>query len=253
MWCTTGPLAFLPLHAAGCYNAAHDPRVYEYVVSSYTPTLTALVESQMRISSSLSESILAVSQPHTPNHSALPGTVTEIKTIQECIENIDFKWLNGEEATVAAVLEEMSKHRWCHFACHGVQHREDPTKSAFALHDGMLDLETMMSKSFKGAELAFLSACQTATGDEKRPEEAIHLAAGMLMAGYRSVVATMWSIGDRDAPLVAKEVYRFLLRTPGMDTGKSVAYALHHAVRQLREEVGENGFVKWVPFIHMGG
>lgn len=52
----------------------------------------------------------------------------------------------------------------------------------------------------KNAELAFLSACQTAVGDEKIPEESAHLAAGMMVVGFKGVVATMWSIGDADAP-----------------------------------------------------
>lgn len=109
-----------------------------------------------------------------------------------------------------------------------------------------------MSSSFKSAEIAFLSACQTATGDETRPEEALHLAAGMLTAGFRSVFATMWSIGDADAPVVAKEVYAYLLRENGINRGQE-AYALHYAVEILREKVGEKAFEKWVPFIHFGG
>ncbi|KAI0082963.1 hypothetical protein BDY19DRAFT_981531, partial [Irpex rosettiformis] len=50
------------------------------------------------------------------------------------------------------------------------------------------------------ADLAVLSACQTATGDEKLSEEAVHLAAGMLNIGYKSVIGTMWSISDYIAP-----------------------------------------------------
>lgn len=57
-----------------------------------------------------------------------------------------------------------------------------------------------MVTSADNAELAFLSACQTAVGDEKIPEESIRLAAGMLAVGYKGVIATMWSIRDDDAP-----------------------------------------------------
>ena len=60
--------------------------------------------------------------------------------------------------------------------------------------------------------LAFLSACQTAMGDENLSDEAIHIAAGMLFAGYSRVVGTMWSISDKLAPLVAKDVYGQLFR-----------------------------------------
>jgi len=107
-----------------------------------------------------------------------------------------------------------------------------------------------MKQSFSHTELAFLSACQTASGDHKLPEESIHLAAGMLIAGYRSVVATMWSIRDDDAPIIAEKFYRDLIEANG-DSGRA-AYALHHAVAHLRDVVGESNFTRWVPFIHLG-
>lgn len=250
----TGPLAFLPLHAAGLYDKADGPRVFRHVVSSYTPTLTALVEASQRPSAP-SARILAISQPNTPHHSPLQSTVTEIEALKQHVGERDFKWLNAEEATVEAVLGEMSNCSWCHLACHGIQRSDDPLKSSFALHDGYLDLATIMSKRFSSAEVAFLSACQTATGDERRPEEAIHLAAGTLMAGFRTVFGTMWSIGDEDAPVIAEQVYAYMLKaSDGGDRvgGEQAAYALHRAVGRLREGVGEEQFIRWVPFIHLG-
>ncbi|KDN40552.1 hypothetical protein RSAG8_08024, partial [Rhizoctonia solani AG-8 WAC10335] len=99
--------------------------------------------------------------------------------------------------------------------------------------------------------LAFLSACQTATGDEMLPDEAIHLASGMLMAGYRSVIATMWSVGDNDAPVVADHVYAQLMKDGKIGNGEA-GRALHYAVAALREKVGEKEFGSWVPYIHIG-
>lgn len=112
-----------------------------------------------------------------------------------------------------------------------------------------------MQKSLDHAEFAFLSACQTATGDEKLPEEALQLAAGMLMAGYHTVLATMWSIKDDDAPLIADEVYSRILNAsvvPVKADSTRAAYALHQAAQCLREKVGEKEFIAWVPFIHLG-
>lgn len=200
--------------------------------------------------------VLAISQPDTPHHRLLPGTVTEVRAIEDVITAAQqqFKWLNRTDATIEAVLEEMQTHAWCHFACHAIQNDRDPTRSAFALHNGSLELSVIMSKMFKSAELAFLSACQTAKGDESLPEESVHLAAGMLVAGYRTVVATMWSIGDQEAPLVAEEFYSFMLnsRKEKSDGENQAAYALHHALNRLRKEAGERSFAKWVPFVHFG-
>jgi CHAT domain-containing protein len=40
--------------------------------------------------------------------------------------------------------------------------------------------------------LAFLSACETAKVHKNVPDEAMHLAATLLFAGFRGVIATMW-------------------------------------------------------------
>lgn len=239
------------------YSTVNGPKLAEHTVSSYTPSLSILAEAYRKAAKQrpLPRTILAISQPETPSHSRLPGTIAEVNELQRCTQGHAFKWLDRDKGTIMAVLEAMKTHSWCHFACHGIQHPTSPTQSSFALHDGPLTLQRMMSQHFPSAELAFLSACQTASGDGNLPEEAVHLAAGMLAAGYITVIATMWSIGDEDAPVVAKEVYTYLTN-PKHDDGRDErlrgAYAVHHAVRILRDKVGEKNFVKWVPFVHFG-
>ena len=121
------------------------------------------------------------------------------------------------------------------------------------LHDGKLTLSHLMTTSAGNAELAFLSACQTSAGDMRLPDEAVHLAAGMLAAGCKSVIGTMWSINDSDAPVVADEVYRRLKEGYVRGEGRlRPAYALHEAVKVLRESVGEENFIQWVPYVHFG-
>lgn len=79
----------------------------------------------------------------------------------------------------------------------------------------------------------------------------------MLVAGFHTVFATMWSIQDADAPLITQEVYSRLLESDLqdgiVDDGKwRYARALHEAVKVLREKVGDNDFLRWVPFVHYG-
>ena len=167
--------------------------------------------------------------------------------------------LEAEAATVNRVKEEMGSHNSIHFACHARQDVVNPLNSGFYLHDGRLELAEIMKLKIDHSELAFLSACQTSTGDEELSEEAVHLAAGMLAVGYRSVVATMWSIKDKYGPVVAESYYQYLMdkgSTPGMlrlDT-VNAARALHHAIQGIREQVGdtERGLLTWVPYVHFG-
>ena len=144
----------------------------------------------------------------------------------------------------------MEEYSFVHFACHGEQNAGDPTQSALLLsHGAHLTLGDIIKLKLPHAQLAFLSACQTATGDTKLPEEYVHLAAGMLVAGYQSVIATMWSIQDEDGPVIAEEFYKYLWKDKKPDVKQS-AYALHHAVEKLR--IQSTSFLQWVPFIHMG-
>ena len=248
-WCATGPLAFLPIHAAGIYNTSEvGINISDYVVSSYAPTLTAIINvDQTRHPF---RGLLAVSQPNTPGQFALPSTEVELDLIQEHAYKFNVRLLRGSKALMGKVIDGMETHSWVHFACHAVQETE-PTKSAFCLYDKRLELATIITKSFPHADFAFLSACQTATGDEQLSEEAVHLAAGMMLAGYRGVIATMWSIKDTDGPVIAGHVYEELFRDTEPDSTRA-ALALHGAVKLLRQQVGDSAFLSWVPFIHVG-
>ncbi|THU80982.1 TPR-like protein [Dendrothele bispora CBS 962.96] len=258
-WCATGALAFLPLHAAGIYRSDNpNINISDFAVSSYTTTLTAMLSSgsKPKQDSTAARSVLIVSQPATPGQRPLEYVLKEVEAIQRYTSPNHTCHLTHESATVGAVWDEMSKHEIIHLTCHGIQEMGDPLRSAFFLYDGQLYLDTLMRLSLKNAELAVLSACETATGDENLPEEAVHLAAGMLAVGYPSVIATMWSTWDPDAPLIADKVYANLLGccdNPESQKEKlTPAYALHEAVKHLQKEVGEMNFVRWVPFVHFG-
>ena len=225
--------------------------MYDFVVSSYTPTVSALLHTP--IPSLTRPKILAVAQAQQTNNdfSALPGTSEEIKIVRKrALEHsVDIVISEDGQGTVKHILEEMKVCNWVHFACHGTQDLNDPTKSAFILADGNLELAEIIKYPLPHAQFAFLSACQTATGDIKLAEESVHLAAGMMLAGYRSVIATMWSIIDKDGPKVADAVYAELLKDGRADHTRA-AYALHFAMQKLR--LSGAPFMAWMPFIHMG-
>ncbi|CAE6515150.1 unnamed protein product [Rhizoctonia solani] len=251
-WCTTGLLTFFPIHAAGLYDFDHpDDRMYKYAISSYTPTISALLSANTNPNHEPS-GMLAVGQENTPGQSRLSQTLAELDRIKDHVKSgIKYTRLTENSATTKTVLEAMESHDWVHLACHAHQDTADPTSSGFFLHDGVLSIAAINQKAFKNKGVAFLSACQTAMGDKKIADEAIHLASAMLVAGYPSVIATMWSIMDNDGPVVADIVYGHLLKDGKMNH-RDAARALHIAVGRLREVVGEEEFVRWVPFIHIG-
>ncbi|KAJ7915772.1 CHAT domain-containing protein, partial [Mycena leptocephala] len=256
-WCPTGPLTFLPIHAAGLYgkDVTFGSKLSDFVISSYTPSLAALIQGFCPTSVSQHEfQLLVVAQPSSVGQGYIPGTKDEIQRIQQCAKGkVSVHPLVEQETTVANVEEGMMKSSWVHFACHGVQEQSTPTDSALLLAgNSRLTLERIIKLSLPHANLAFLSACQTATGDKELQDESVHLAAGMLLAGYRGVIATMWSIMDNDAPQVAADVYEHLFKISPPDPTQA-AEALHLAIRNLCESSGgKKSFIHWVPFIHVG-
>jgi CHAT domain-containing protein len=148
-------------------------------------------------------------------------------------------------------MREMVHCNWLHLACHGVQAPEEPTKSALILEDGHLTLEEIIRLNLPNAEFAFLSACQTTAGDEKLSEEAVHIAGGMLLAGYRGVVATMWSIQDDLAPEVVDEFYAHMMQDNERPDSRKAAEALHYSMQKLRQR-SDVSLIAWIPFVHLG-
>jgi CHAT domain-containing protein len=140
--------------------------------------------------------MLAVIQPEMqgrPRHS-LPYTRKELETIQRHVPNEWLITLGTKEAptSVAKVLLELSNASLAHFACHGMQDSHNPLESALLLDDDDLKASMIIERRLPNASLAFLSACETAAGDEQTPDEVVHLSATLLFAGFRGVVGTMW-------------------------------------------------------------
>ncbi|KAJ6566904.1 CHAT domain-containing protein [Mycena capillaripes] len=271
-WCPTGIFSFLPIHAAGIYDAQSASCVSDYVVSSYTPTLTSLLTKPSKTPRPFK--MTAVIHPE-----GLPGTQEELKIIERRVPG---QWLTSlERPYPSEVMPHLQASALLHFACHGVQDAVEPLNSGLLLTaqppnaftgegvkisgrrlkvtDIMKGLGTNQTQhnSERPMSLAFLGACQTAKGDQSMPDEAMHLAASLLFAGFHGVVGTMWSMADRDGPSIADTFYTHLFKDCVADPAAPVypdltkaAEALHIAVKELRE----NGapLARWVPFVHYG-
>ena len=266
-WCPTGPLVFLPIHAAGIYSPeiTHaGPCVSDYVISSYTPTISALI-TRVKLIESRNQApaqLLLISQPSTPNLTPIDATRTETRNLSNIMGSKGVKslWLDDVAATTTRVAEVMNAYSWVHFACHATQDTKDPLKSGVHLYDGPLELSAMIKQRSSIADHAFMSACQTSTGNEELPDEAVHIAAGMLAVGYRSVVATMWSISDAHGPAIAEEFYQYILSASSEEGGENrldsshAAHALDASIQKIRNQLGdtERALLTWIPYVHFG-
>jgi hypothetical protein len=242
------------------------------VASSYTPTVTSLLRAQQASKpfprGHVSLALVAEKRAKQRNLEVIPGVDKEIKHVAAVANlhsvEISHQWVGS--TTIEDTSRVMETANIIHLACHGIQDAKDATQSGFCLGDGRLTIAKLMELKLDNAFLAFLSACETAKGDQEQPDQAMHLAAAMLFSGFKSVVATMWyvnwmfgiresllimnrAISDVDGPKVAKWFYEELL-VKEVVNGDSVAYALDSAVGKLRDEGVSPK--RWAPFIHMG-
>jgi CHAT domain-containing protein len=164
-------------------------------VSSYTPTLSALINTREKWTPVAREQLTAmlVAEANAPGAEQLFSVDEEVFTAAGLLQSMSIKLANDvyERPTLDVVKSTLREAQLLHLACHGQQH-PDPLKSRFLLRDEPLMLSDIMKLKLPNAVCAYLSACETAKGDSSQPDLAIHLAASLLFCGFRSVIATMW-------------------------------------------------------------
>ncbi|KAG8858977.1 hypothetical protein FRB96_004797 [Tulasnella sp. 330] len=219
-WVLTSVSSSLPIHASGPYIQGELSRPDRFV-SSYVPTISGLLRAQkgyQRHQDPLGPRWLVVAQPEAEGEAKLPHVHQEIDVIRQM----------------------------------GTQNLTDPFQSRFSLlnRDAPLTVLEILKNGLPHAELAVLSACHSAAGDRSAPDESIHLTAGLMFAGFRGVVGTMWGTADVDGPALAEEFYECMFRGPDRVECRDAATALSRAVRQLRRR--KVPFDRWITFVHYG-
>jgi CHAT domain-containing protein/tetratricopeptide (TPR) repeat protein len=255
-WCPTSAFCSLPLHAMGPIPSDDGKKLYfsDLYITSYTPSLSTLIESRKRRQSSdasdkLKPSILLVAQPE-----ALPGALGEITAIEAT--KIPVKKLISAMATPKAVIEGLREHRFAHFVCHGLLETDKPFDASLKLHRANLTLLAIVRSQLPAAEFAFLSACHTAELTEGGlADEGLHLAAAMQYCGFRSVVGTMWAMADADGADLSRHFYKTIFAAKADQSEvpyhERSARALQVAVKKLRKKTGIT-LERWVNFVHYG-
>jgi hypothetical protein len=272
-WAPGGLFNLLPIHAAGYHNTpACDigrRAVMDRVISSYTPTVRALRYARQHIpAAATANRSLVVAMPVTPGlpgHGELPNVPAEVGRVRALLPDPliliepsapqDLIWDSSGVPTRASVFAQLPGCSIAHFACHGASHPSDPSRSLLLLHDHDRDPLTVASLAtvdLAHAQLAYLSACRTAfTSATGLLDEAIHLVTAFQLAGFPHVIGTLWEISDQLAVDVAESVYVALRDSEGILDVSQAARALHHAIRDLRDQYPRSPAL-WAAYLHAG-
>ncbi|KAH9057008.1 CHAT domain-containing protein [Lactarius deliciosus] len=253
-WCPTSVFCSLPLHAMGPIPSDGGESHYfmDLYVCSYTPTLSALIQSRNRNLQSRPldrPSILLVApDPY------LPYVGGEIQVVQSLDTEVT-SLISG--ATHATVIDGFHHHQFVHFVGSGTLEAGKPFEAGFEFHGGeRLTLLDVVRLDLPAAEFVFLSACCTAQITEGSvADEVLHFAAAVQFCGFKSVVAAMWEMADTDGRDLAKYFYKALFSTSRLEDGipyhERSAKALQFAVKKLRKKRGVT-LERWVNFVHYG-
>ncbi|KAG1805615.1 CHAT domain-containing protein [Suillus variegatus] len=254
-WCPTSLFNFLPLHAAGEYRPKGKSVSQQYI-SSYTPSLTALIKARASHVKSPSVPFVAIGQDCPAGASStLDAVEPELELVRRLLPpppTISFSKITSVDATKSRALCALRDNTWLHLACHGTQEFDEPFKSAFLMRDEPLSLLDISQTDLSQHEFAFLSACETAVGVFSTPDEVIHLAAGLQFSGVNSVVGTLWKVTDSTVQHLVEAFYKNLCGDGPMNS-KRAAWALHQAVQSLaRDEDIPMTLDQRIVFVHIG-
>jgi tetratricopeptide (TPR) repeat protein len=104
---------------------------------------------------------------------------------------------------------------------------------------GFLPALAMASMDLDGTELVMLSACDSSLGSTLPGEGLAGMPQALLMAGARSVIATLWRVADHTAADVARDFYRHLAM------GATPVQALQRTQRDAGHRGTANAYVCW--------
>jgi CHAT domain-containing protein len=181
----------------------------------------------------------------------LPQTREEVEEIDKIIGH-DSILLVGKDATETAFKKEpLDQFRILHLAVHGFADTQYPERSALVLgkdssDDGLLQVREIIRLKLN-AQLATLSACDTGVGKLQGEEGISNLPEAFLVAGARSVVASLWSADDTSASSLMENFYKRLA------DGESVSAALRNAKLDMLSKFGNDlNPYYWAAFISVG-
>jgi CHAT domain-containing protein len=183
----------------------------------------------------------------------LPETRAEVEEIGKIVGS-DSVMLLGKDATETGFKKQpLVQFRILHLAVHGFADTQYPERSALVLctdpqsdDDGLLQVREIIRLRLN-AELTTLSACDSGVGKLQGQEGISNLVEAFLVAGSKSVVASLWSADDTFASALMEQFYRHLAQ------GEDTSSALRNAKLDLLAKYGDQvSPFYWAAFIAVG-
>jgi CHAT domain-containing protein/TPR repeat protein len=219
-----------------------------------TPALSLLAMGNPTLSASL----VSRARPNDRSLSVtdLPEAEREVKTLGEIYGAQNSRVLTGPAAREETVKADAGRYPILHFATHGVLDDNNPLYSRLLLassgesDDGLLEAREIMKLDLH-ADLAVLSACQTARGEIGRGEGLIGMSWAFFIAGASTTVVSQWQV---DSASTARLMVGFHRELQGASNKPAVskAEALRRAALKLMADPKYRHPFFWSGFVVVG-
>jgi len=233
----------------------------------YAPSLSVLNEmskDEQRLSTK-SGSLLAFGNPVIGKDEArheelcpLPEAEIEVTSISKSFTSTTNKLLIGREASEKSFKALAPQYSTIHLATHGVLDNRQPLYSHLLLtktegdaeNDGLLEAREIMDMKLK-ADLAVLSACDTANGRISPGEGVMGMSWAFFLAGTRSMLVSQWKVNSGSTSQLMATFYKALESAKGQTADKK-AEALRQASLVLMKNQQYRHPFYWAGFVLIG-
>ena len=225
-------LHHLPFHAL----ASPDGYLIDRFTVSYAPSATVFALCSRRPPASGGDSLVF----GLPDERA-PHIRVEAETAARLLP--DAQLFLGEQATDAVLRRLGPTARVIHIAAHGLFRRDNPLFSAIRLGNGHFTLLDLYGLPLT-ADLVSLSGCSTGLNVVVGGDELLGLMRGLLLAGARGVMVSLWDVDDATSARYMNAFYQHL------SDGGDKAAAIRSAMLHVRSR--DPHPYHWAPFVLAG-
>jgi CHAT domain-containing protein len=220
------------------FHALFDGERYliDSYAASYVPSASIYLQCRRKSVNRTGPSlILGVPDRHTPS------IYGELQAVAEVVPQA--KVLLGSNASKSALMENGPHSRFIHIAAHGFFRRDNPMFSGLRLGDSFLTLYDLYDLKLP-AELITLSGCSTGLSVIAAGDELIGLSRGLLSAGARRLLLTLWDVNDSSTAEFMKAFYGRVASHPDL------VWAVRAAMIEIRKSHPHPYY--WSPFVLVG-
>jgi CHAT domain-containing protein/uncharacterized protein HemY len=234
----------------------------------YAPSLSVLREMNRKKfpSDKVDSSVIAFGNPvigkdeqRDADLCPLPEAEREVTSIAKSFGPRGGKIVIGRDASEKTFKALAPTYSVIHLATHGVIDNRQPLYSHLLLtktegdsqNDGLLEAREVLDMNLN-ADLAVLSACETANGKIAPGEGVIGMSWAFFVAGTRSMLVSQWKVNSASTSELMVNFYKYLSSNHASPNDGNKACALREAVLpMLRNDSYRHPFF-WASFVMIG-